>query len=36
MFLRNEFGMALAVKKYQLLIEKGDLLSQEITVYLNN
>ncbi len=35
-FLRNEFGMSSAIKKYQLLIKKGDLLSQEINVYLNN
>jgi len=35
-FLRNEIGMSSAVKKYKLLIEKGNLLSQEISVYLNN
>ena len=36
LFLRNEFAMSSAIKKYQLLIEKGNLLSQEISVYLNN
>jgi len=35
-FLRNEFGMSSAVKKYRLLIEKGNLLSEGINSYLNN
>jgi Family of unknown function (DUF6090) len=36
LILRNEIAMSSAVKKYQLLIEKGNLLSEEINVYLNN
>jgi hypothetical protein len=36
LILRNEIAMSSAVKKYQLLIEKGNLLSKEINVYLNN
>jgi len=34
LLLRNEFAMSSAIKKYRLLIEKGNLLSQEINDYL--
>jgi Family of unknown function (DUF6090) len=36
LILRNEIAMSSAVKKYRLLIEKGNLLSEEVNVYLNN
>ncbi|MBN4070279.1 hypothetical protein JYT76_01225 [Olleya sp. AH-315-F22] len=36
LILRNEIAMSSAVKKYLFLIEKGNLLNEEINVYLNN